>query len=124
MKTVLVIEDTTEIRENACEMLELEGYKTISASDGKAGIALAKQSKPDIILCDIRMPKADGYEVFTTLKNDAATTHIPFIFLTASVERKEIEAGLGMGAKGYIKKPFEEQDFFDTIARCLVANAK
>lgn len=119
MKTILVIEDNEHIRENACDMLELEGYKAIAAPNGKVGITLAKHSSPDIILCDIMMPEADGYEVLTALKNDGATTHIPFIFLTASVQRNEIEAGLRMGAKGYITKPFEAQDFFDTIARCL-----
>lgn len=124
MKTVLIIEDNADIRENACEMLELEGYKTLSAPDGKAGIASARQHKPDIILCDIMMPEADGYEVYDTLKTDAATAHIPFIFLTASVQKKDIETGLGMGADGYIKKPFEAEEFFDTIARCLATGSK
>jgi len=124
MKTVLVIEDNTDIRENACEMLELEGYKAICAVNGKEGIELAKQTKPDIILCDIMMPEANGYEVFNTLKNYFATSHIPFIFLTASVENKEIEAGLKMGANGYIKKPFEEKDFFDTITSCFTSVSK
>ncbi|HLG35411.1 MAG TPA: response regulator [Bacteroidia bacterium] len=119
MKTILLIEDNTNIRENACEMLELEGYKVISAANGKTGIALAKQDKPDIILCDILMPEANGYEVFNDLKNDSETAHIPFVFLTASAERKEVEAGLGMGAKGYISKPFEAEELFGTVARCL-----
>lgn len=119
MKTVLVIEDNTVIRENACEMLELEGYKAISAVNGKAGITMAKQNKPDIILCDIMMPEADGFEVLTALKNDATTTHIPFVFLTASVQRKEIEKAFGMGAKDYIKKPFEAIEFFDTITNAI-----
>lgn len=121
MKTVLVIEDNAHIRENACEMLELEGYKAIFAVNGKTGIALAKQSKPDIILCDIEMPEADGYEVFNALRQDSATAQIPFIFLTASVEKKEIAMGLSMGAVGYIKKPFESKELFDTIANCLPA---
>src|SRR5665213_1006561 len=100
MKTVLIIEDNNDIRENACEMLELKGYKVLFAVNGKTGIELAKQEKPDVILCDIMMPEANGYEVFNALKEDSRTTAIPFIFLTASVERKEIEAGFGMGAKG------------------------
>ena len=119
MKTVLVIEDNADIRENACEMLELEGYQVVSAPNGKVGIALAKQIIPDIILSDIMMPEANGYEVFNALKNDPATAHIPFIFLTASVEKKEIETGFVMGAKGYIRKPFEAKEFFDTVKRCL-----
>ena len=119
MEKVLIIEDNTDIRENACEMLDLKGYKAISAVNGKEGIDLARKTKPDIILCDIMMPEANGYEVFNALKNDPLTAHIPFIFLTASVEKKEIEAGFGMGAKGYIRKPFEAEEFFETIELCL-----
>jgi CheY-like chemotaxis protein len=119
MKTILVIEDNDDIRENTCELLELEGYKVIFAENGKSGLILAMENKPDIILCDIMMPEADGYEVFNELKNDPATAAIPFIFLTASVEKKAVEMGLGMGAKGYIQKPFDPQELFDTIIRCL-----
>jgi len=120
MKTILLIEDNTAIRENTCELLELEGYKVIFASNGKIGIALAKEKKPDIILCDIWMPETDGYEVFNQLNSDTETAHIPFIFLTASVEKNEIEAGYAMGAVGYIKKPFDSKELFDTIAKCLI----
>ena len=119
VKTVLVIEDKLEIRENTCELLELQGYKVIFAENGKTGLAMAKKNKPDIILCDILMPEANGYEVFAGLKNDAGTRHIPFVFLTASAELKEVEAGLVMGAKGYIRKPFEPDELFETIERCL-----
>lgn len=124
MKTILVIDDNAAICENACEMLEQEGYRAIFAVNGKAGVGLAKQNRPDLILCDIMMPGAGGYEVFDTLRKDPETARIPFIFLTASVGKKEIETGLGMGAKAYILKPFEDKDFFGTIARCLTADPK
>lgn len=119
MKTVLIIEDNPDIRENACEMLELKGYKAIFAENGQIGIDLAKLEKPDIILCDIIMPEVDGYNVFIALKKDPNTANIPFIFLTASIERKTIESEFGKGADGYIRKPFEDTEFFDTIAKCL-----
>jgi len=121
MKIILIIEDDTAIRENICEMLELEDYKIISAANGKNGIALAKTEKPDMILCDIMMPGMNGYEVFNGLSNDIKTAHIPFIFLTASGEKKEIALGIAMGAKGYICKPFEAQELFGTVAGCLKA---
>jgi CheY-like chemotaxis protein len=119
MKIILLIEDNIDIRENTCELLELEGYEVIFAANGKKGIALAKEKKPDIILCDIMMPETDGYEVLNGLKENIETADIPFIFLTASVEKKEIAIGFAMGAVGYIKKPFESQKLFDTIANCL-----
>ena len=85
------------------------------------GNALAEEEKPDMILCDIMMPKVNGYDVFNGLSDDIKTAHIPFIFLTASGEKKEIALGIAMGAKGYICKPFEAQELFGTIASCLNA---
>lgn len=119
IKTILLIEDNGDVRENTCELLELEGYKVIFASNGKTGLDLAKEKKPDLILCDIWMPELDGYEVFNGLSSDSETANIPFIFLTASVEKKEIATGFAMGANGYISKPFEAQELFDTVARCI-----
>ena len=121
MKIILLIEDNNDIRENTCEMLELAGYEIISTANGKNGVALAKEKKPDMILCDIMMPEMDGYEVFNGLRNDIKTIHIPFIFLTASAEKKEIALGIAMGAKGYICKPFKAQELFGTVASCLKA---
>lgn len=85
MKTILVIEDNENLRENACELLELKGYSTIVAANGKFGIELAIEAKPDLILCDVRMPEMDGFEVINTLKANPATARIPFFFLTAFV---------------------------------------
>ncbi len=119
MKRILLIEDNNDIRENICELLELEGYKVILAVNGKSGLILAREHLPDIILCDVMMPEADGYEVFRGLKTDSLTAAIPFVFLTSSAERKEVEAGLGMGANGYIRKPFDPEELFKVITRCL-----
>ncbi|MCQ6958761.1 response regulator [Mucilaginibacter aquariorum] len=119
MKTILLIEDNNDIRENTCELLELEGYKVILALNGKTGLILATEHLPDLILCDIMMPEANGYEVFNSLQANEATRSIPFIFLTASAEKKDVEAGLEMGASGYIRKPFEPEELFDAIRRSL-----
>ncbi len=119
MKTILLIEDNNDIRENTCELLELEGYKVIQALDGKSGLTMARKQLPDLILCDIMMPEADGYEVFNGLQADVSTQSIPFIFLTASAEKKEVSAGLEMGASGYIRKPFDPEDLFKAIRVCF-----
>jgi CheY-like chemotaxis protein len=119
MKTILLIEDNHDIRENTCELLELKGFQVITAVNGKLGIALAKEQEPDLILCDILMPEANGYEVCIALRDNAKTSSIPFIFLTASVEKKEVEKAFGMGAQGYIRKPFEVEELLDNIERCL-----
>ncbi|MEI6488665.1 MAG: response regulator [Bacteroidota bacterium] len=120
MKTVLLIEDNTNIRENLHEMLELEGYKVVVAKNGRIGLEAAKTCHPDIILCDISMPELNGYEVFSGLKENQETSHIPFIFVTASADRREVELGLNMGAHAYIQKPFNDEELFETIERCIL----
>ncbi len=119
MKVILLIEDNKDILENTCELLVLEGYEVIFTNNGKAGITMAKEKKPDLILCDINLPEVDGYEVFHELCIDAVTSKIPFIFFTSSAEEIEVAAGFDMGAVGYIKKPFEVEELFDTIEKCL-----
>ncbi|QEM02572.1 response regulator [Mucilaginibacter rubeus] len=119
MRTILLIEDNDDIRENTCELLELEGYKVISALNGERGMLLAAQRLPDLILCDIMMPGPDGYEVFNGLHANPLTANIPFIFLTASAETKEVAAGLKMGACGYIRKPFGPEELFEAINLCF-----
>jgi len=115
MKTILVIEDNPEILENTCEILELANYRVSLAKNGKEGIALASQGTPDLILCDIMMPEANGYEVLRALKTNPKTKDIPFVFVTASVEKKDIANALGMGADGYLKKPYETEELIDLV---------
>ena len=119
MKTILIIEDNLEIRENTSEILELEGYEVITAMNGKLGFELAKERMPDLILCDIMMPEMNGYEVFEHLKMNEKTSAIPFIFITASAEKSEVRLGLNMGAAGYIRKPFEENELLETVKNGL-----
>src|SRR5690606_29494963 len=82
MKTILLIEDDTALRENTAELLELSGYKVITAPNGKIGIDKAKQEIPNVIICDIMMPEIDGYGVLEAMASGETTQHIPFIFLS------------------------------------------
>ncbi|WP_339714184.1 response regulator [uncultured Kriegella sp.] len=115
MKTVLLIEDDRALRENTEELLELSGYSVLTAPNGKIGIEVAKQELPDIIVCDIMMPEIDGYGVLENLSNDQETQHIPFIFLSAKTEHKEIRKGMDLGADDYLTKPFDEEDLISAI---------
>lgn len=114
-KKLLLIEDDTALRENTAELLELQGYDIITAADGKAGIAMAQSNDPDLIVCDIMMPEADGYEVLQTLADDPKTRQIPFIFLSAKTEHKEVRKGMDLGADDYLTKPFEEEELVSAI---------
>ncbi|TPN87489.1 response regulator [Aquimarina algicola] len=115
MKTILLIEDDTALRENTAELLELSDYNVTTAPNGKIGIAKAKEEKPDIIVCDIMMPEIDGYGVLEALSYDKSTNHIPFIFLSAKTEHKEIRKGMDMGADDYLTKPFDEEELISAI---------
>lgn len=115
MKKVLFIEDDTVVRENTAELLELADYEVVTASNGKSGVALAKQELPDIIVCDIMMPEMDGYGVLQELAKDPKTQQIPFIFLSAKTEHKDIRKGMDLGADDYLTKPFEEEELISAI---------
>ena len=115
MKTILLIEDDRALRENTEELLELSGYSVITAPNGKVGIKVAKENLPDIIICDIMMPMIDGYGVLAALSAEETTKHIPFIFLSAKTEHKEIRKGMDLGADDYLTKPFEEEDLLSSV---------
>src|SRR5690625_2310430 len=115
MKKLLIIEDDEILKDNTAELLELSGYEVITASNGKTGIEQAKAHNPDLIICDIMMPKMDGYEVLESLTANEDTRYIPFIFLTAKTEHKEVRKGMDMGADDYLTKPFDESDLLNAI---------
>jgi CRP-like cAMP-binding protein len=114
-KTVLVIEDSKDIRESTVEILELAEYLVISTDNGKSGVELAQASLPDIILCDVMMPQLDGYGVLYLLMKNEQTARIPFIFLTAKAERSDLRKGMDMGADDYLTKPFDDMELLNAI---------
>ena len=123
MKTILLIEDDVALRENTAELLELSNYNVITAPNGKIGIDKALQEKPDIVVCDIMMPEVDGYGVLETLAKNQQTQHIPFIFLSAKTEHKEVRKGMDLGADDYLTKPFDEEELMSAVESRL-AKAK
>ncbi|MGZ3881345.1 MAG: response regulator [Flavisolibacter sp.] len=115
MKKILVIEDNKDILENTAEILQLSHYEVFTASNGKVGVEEAIKNKPDLILCDIMMPELDGYGVLHMIQNRPDLRHVPFIFLTAKIEKSEIRKGMALGADDYIVKPYEAIDLLKTI---------
>jgi CRP-like cAMP-binding protein/CheY-like chemotaxis protein len=115
MKHLLLIEDNNEIRENTAEILELAGYKVYTAENGKVGVEMALQEKPDLIICDIMMPVLDGYGVLHLLNKNLDLTGTPFIFLTAKAERSDFRRGMEMGADDYITKPFSDIELLNAV---------
>ncbi len=115
MKTILIIEDNEDIRENVDEILTLSNYAVLTARNGKEGIEIAINKKPDLIICDIMMPGIDGYGVLHVLHKDPLTQSIPFIFLTSKSERSDFRAAMELGADDYITKPFSGNELLNAI---------
>ncbi|ASO06500.1 response regulator [Arenibacter algicola] len=123
MKKILLIEDDTVLRETTAELLELSDFEVRTAADGKNGIQMAKEYMPDVIVCDIMMPEIDGYGVLSTLSQDKHTKSIPFIFLSAKTERKDVRKGMELGADDYLTKPFKETELIGAIESRLARMA-
>lgn len=114
-KRILVIEDNQEVRENLEEILELYGYEVLLAEDGKVGVDVAIKNLPDLILCDVMMPRLDGFGVLNILSKKPETASIPFIFLTAKAEKSDFRRGMNLGADDYITKPFYKDELLSVL---------
>ena len=118
-KIILIVDDDPKSLKLARDLLQISGYKTIEATDGKQGVELAKAKKPDLILMDIMMPNMDGYTACRAIKTDKTTAGIPVIMLTALGYELNKELGKNMGADGYITKPFTRQELLNTTNQFL-----
>jgi DNA-binding response OmpR family regulator len=115
MQKILVIEDERGIRDNVVDILTFEEFDTIPALNGKAGVELAQEHLPDLILCDLRMPELDGYGVVRALRAHASTATIPIIIMTAKAHDLEQEFVEEMNIAFCLKKPFQALELIDAV---------
>ena len=120
MTRILIIDDHETILENTAELLDLEGYETITASNGKEGLEKVIRMLPDVVLCDLLMPKMDGFAVLKRMGEHPDLKRIPFIFFSSKSEKFDIKLGLDSGADDYLTKPFELMDLLNSIEKCLL----
>jgi signal transduction histidine kinase len=123
MAKIVVIEDEEAILTDVLETLALEGYEVQGASNGRTGVNLVRQFRPDLVLCDIMMPDLDGYGVLMEVRSDPATTTTPFVFLTAKTDRDSMRRGMVLGADDYIPKPFTAIELLDAVRTRLERQA-
>jgi len=110
-----VIDDEAKLRKQFSALLSLEGFSVIEARNGREGVELAQREQPDLVLCDITMPEMNGHRVIESLRADARTAHLPFIFLTGWSERGDIRTGMNLGADDYLTKPVDPDELITAV---------
>jgi sigma-B regulation protein RsbU (phosphoserine phosphatase) len=119
MGKILVIEDDALIRESICDVLILNGYETVSEPDGEMGLKRANSLKPDLVLCDINMPKINGLDVLKAIRADEQLKYTPFVFLTALSTMADLRVGMNLGAEDYLIKPHHNKDLLASVSHQL-----
>ena len=119
MAKILIVEDNPANMKLAIFLLESAGHTALTARDAEAGLTLARNEQPELILMDIQLPGMDGLEAIVLLKRDDATRVIPVIALTALAMKGDEERIRAAGCDGYIAKPIRYQEFLATIAAQL-----
>lgn len=119
MKKVLIIEDDESTRHQLARILHYEGFGVTESKNGREGLVAALRDLPDLIICDIMMPELDGFGVLRALQEEPRTRSIPFIFLTAKVESRDLRQGMELGADDYLTKPYEPDALIASVRRRL-----
>ena len=115
VRTVLVVEDNQIDRTRLVKVLSDAGYEVSTAENGLQAIDQVKRNKPDAILMDVNMPEMDGFAATRALRGDKDTKHIPVILVTAKDQKADKAWGQMLGAKGYVTKPFTDEQLLEQI---------
>jgi two-component system sensor histidine kinase/response regulator len=117
--SILVIEDDEPVRQTLVDMLEVNGFSVVAASNGIDGLALARRALPSLIITDVNMPGMTGFELLETFRGDETLRSIPVIVVSAKVDRAATRRGMELGAADFITKPFTEEEVLHSIATRL-----
>jgi len=118
-KKILIIEDDADIRNFAMRVLELEGYDVLQAETGHEGLRLARESKVNLVLLDLRLPDDSGCVILEQVKSEPIISAVPVIVFTASIGEPQKERALGRGAADYLVKSLGANDLKNAVARVL-----
>lgn len=115
MHKIIVVEDNQMLLENIEIILEAEGFKVFTADCGKTGLKLIEEIIPDVIISDIMLPDMDGFEILKTVRRNPEVHDLPFLFLTARTDHKDLRLGMSLGADDYLTKPFNAAELIEAI---------
>jgi DNA-binding response OmpR family regulator len=121
LSRILIVEDEPALLRGLQDNLKAETYEVITASDGETGLRLARETKPDLIVLDLMLPKVSGYEICQKLRSEGVTT--PILILTARGEEADRVLGLDLGADDYVTKPFSVRELMARV-RALLRRAQ
>lgn len=119
MHHVLVIDDSDDVRAVVMQTLKQFGFSPRGAKDGRTGIEMALADPPDLIICDVRMPDLDGYQTLAAIRDLPAIANVPFIFLTAAMDKRAMRRGMVTGADDFLTKPFEPEELLEAVTTRL-----
>lgn len=112
---ILVIDDDPRLRRQCVALLQAEGFATLEAGNGRVGVKLVETEQPDLVICDVNMPGMNGHAALDTLRNNARTADVPFIFLTANGDMADLRVGMNLGADDYLVKPVDPEQLLAAI---------
>jgi len=123
MQRILVIEDSTEYRDFIAELLRLCGYALLEAEDGESGMRLAEQGAPDLIICDLHLPRGNGFHLLEKIRKNEGDHHVPFLIVSGDSDPMHIHRGLNLGAEAYLVKPVSATEFVGAVRAHLAVGA-
>ena len=118
-KKILIIEDDPSFSRAITHIIQKEGYDVISASNGMAGLRMAKGENPDLLILDVMLPGLDGFEICSRLRQDTLTANLPIIMLSAKGQEVDKTTGLKVGASEYLTKPIDRALLLEKITSLL-----
>ena len=116
---ILVADDDPVMRQSVTDLLRLSGYQVLAAENGAIAWRILQEHTPDLIIADIAMPEMDGYMLYDAVRADPRWSLVPFIFLTARGEKKDVRYGYSLGADHYVTKPFAPDDLLSVVDALL-----
>jgi signal transduction histidine kinase len=124
VETILIIEDSESLREEISAVLGFEGFRVLTAENGRLGVEAAKRERPDLVVCDIMMPELDGYGTLAAVRADPDLATLPFVCLTARSERIDMRRAMELGADDFLNKPFAAEELIAAVRAGLEKKAR